>query len=101
MLNWELRVAKQMKNDCVAWGNILKLILVGPVDSLRLEHWFRRVAETIARDKRMHFGMANTLAGVFAPAQRQVLACLFWEVFGAEASHNAEVVQWPERNGKV
>ena len=40
------------------------------------------------RDKQMHYGTANMLGGTFTPEQRQVLAYLFWEIFGAEASHN-------------
>lgn len=89
-LNWELRVAREMKNDCIAWGRMLEHILNAPSEPLSLEHWFRRVAENVARDKTMHYGMASTLASVFAPAQRQVLAYLFWEVFSAAASHNRQ-----------
>jgi len=88
ILDWDLKVAKQMKRDCIAWGNILKGILSGPIDSLDLEHWFRKMARSIARDDRMHVGLATTLGWVFTAAQRQFLAYLFWEVFGAEASHN-------------
>jgi hypothetical protein len=87
-LNWELRVANQMKRDCMAWGKMLSYILAGPVDALNLEHWLRDVAERVAKDKRIHFGTANMLAGAFGPAQRQVLAYLLWQVFAAEASHN-------------
>jgi hypothetical protein len=86
----ELKVARQMKKDCIASGQILKHILDGPVDSLGLEHDFRRIAEKIAIDRRMHYGMANTLGLIFAPAQRQVLAYLLWEIFAAEASHNRQ-----------
>jgi hypothetical protein len=88
MLDWELRIARQQQKDCMAWGQMLHGILDGPVECLELEHWFRRVAESIARDKRMHYGMANTLCWIFSAEQRQVLAYLLWEVFGAEASHN-------------
>jgi hypothetical protein len=86
----ELKVARQMKKDCIIWGEMLKGIVEVPGDSLQLEGWLRRVAEKIANDKRMHYGMANTLGSTFAPAQRQVLAYLLWEVFAAEASHNRQ-----------
>jgi hypothetical protein len=86
VLDRELRVAKQVKKDCIMSGRIGKDILAGPVDPLGLEHWFRRIAERIAKDEGIHYGMANTLAGIFSPTQRQVVAYLFWEVFAAEES---------------
>jgi hypothetical protein len=86
ILDWELRVAREMKKDCIAWGQILNSILTGPVESLGLEHWFRKLAESIARDKDMNFGIANILGAVFDAEQRQVLAYLCWKIFGKEAS---------------
>ena len=83
----ELKIARQMKKDCIIWGKMLKGIVDVPGDSLQLEGWLRRVAEKVANDKRMHYGMANTLGLTFPPAQRQVLAYLLWEIFAAEASH--------------
>ena len=88
VLNWELRVARQKKKDCVVWGQMLRGILDGPVDALGLEGWFRMLARKIARDDVMHRGTATMLGWTFTPEQRQVLAYMFWEVFGAEASHN-------------
>jgi len=87
MLDWELRVAREMKNDCIAWGQMLKNILAGPVDSLSLEHWFGKIAGTVARDEKMYHGMANVLGAVFSAEQRQVLSYLLWKVFATEASH--------------
>jgi hypothetical protein len=79
-----------MKKDCIVSGQILKGILDEPVRALQLEHDLRRVADKIANDDRMHFGMATILGRTFAPAQRQVLAYLLWEIFAAEASHNRQ-----------
>jgi len=87
VLNWELRVARQKKKDCSAWGQMLHSILDGPVEALCLEHWFR-VAEKIARDDAMHRGLATMLGWTFTAEQRQVLAYLFWRIFSANASHN-------------
>jgi len=90
VLDWQLRVARQKKKDCVIWGQMLHGILNGSVDSLGLEHWLCRVAKRIARDNQMHRGTATVLGWTFTPEQRQMLAYLFWEIFGAEASHKRE-----------
>jgi hypothetical protein len=37
VLNWELRVARQKKKDCIVWGQMLRGILDGPVDALSVE----------------------------------------------------------------
>jgi hypothetical protein len=87
MLDYELKVAKAEKKDCVAWGQILRTLL-GGVDPLDLEHWFCMVAKRIARDRNMHYGTATMLGWTFTGEQRQVLAYMFWEIFGADASHN-------------
>jgi hypothetical protein len=39
ILDWELKVARAEKQDCLDWGDILRGILVC-VDPLDLEHWF-------------------------------------------------------------
>src|SRR6266849_2268952 len=88
ILDWNLRVARREKEDCIAWGNIGRGILDRPVSGLDLEHWFCDLAKRLARDRKMHYGTANILGWTFTPEQRQVLAYLFWEIFGAEASHN-------------
>ncbi len=50
---------------------------------------------TIARDSRMHYGTATMLGWTCTPAQRQMLAYFFWEIFGAQASHNRQSrAQW-------
>jgi hypothetical protein len=87
LLDWDLKVARAEKKDCIAWGEMLKTLLVR-VDALDLEHWFCMLAKRIARDKRMHYNTATMLGWTFTAEQRQVLAYLFWETFGAEASHN-------------
>ncbi|SRR6266481_1902188 len=87
MLDWELRVARAEKEDCIAWGGMVRRIF-GQVAPLDLEHWFCMLAKRIARDRNMHYGTATMLGWTFTPAQRQVLAYMFWEIFGAEASHN-------------
>ena len=56
------------------------------VDSQHLAGWFRLVAKRIAKDEGMHFSAAELLEE-FTTEQRQVLAYMFWEIFGAEASH--------------
>jgi hypothetical protein len=88
MLDWEQRVARQKKRDCIVWGQMLHGLLNGSVEPLELERWFCMVAKHIARDDRMHRGTATVLGWTFTPEQRQVLAYLLWEIFGAEASHN-------------
>jgi hypothetical protein len=93
--DWEQRVTRQKKKDCMAWGLMLRGILNGSVDPLALEHWFCMVAKHIARDDRMHRGTATTLGWIFTPEQRQVLAYFFWEIFSAEASHKRQSrAQW-------
>jgi hypothetical protein len=87
MLQLDLQIAREEKKACMAWGQMLKEILDG-VDGLGLEKWFREAAERIARDKRMHVGKATMLGWTFSREQRQILAYLFWEIFGAQASHN-------------
>lgn len=49
---------------------------------------FACLRKRIARDDVMHRGTATMLGWTFTPEQRQVLAYKFWNVFGAEASHN-------------
>jgi hypothetical protein len=87
-LDWERDIAREMKKDCISWGKMLKGILDGPVSGLALEGWFRDAAQHIARDKVMNQGRATTFGWTFTPEHRQVLGYLFWEMFGAEASHN-------------
>lgn len=87
-LNYEVKIARQKKKDCMAWGQMRRDILDGRVSSLSLEHWFRNAAKLITKDERMFFGSANFLGSVFAPGQRQVLAYKFWEMLSAKASHN-------------
>jgi hypothetical protein len=87
LLHLDLKVARAEKKDCIGWGEILKTLLVR-VDALDLEHWLWMLAKRIARDKRMHYNTATMLGWTFTAEQRQVLAYLFWEVFGAEASRN-------------
>jgi hypothetical protein len=88
MLDWELRVTREKKKDCVWWGRRLEHLLAGPVDSLTLEHWFRDVAKSVARSEKLHYGIATMLGWTFTPEQRQVLGYLFWEIFGEQASRN-------------
>lgn len=38
----------------------------------------------------MHYGTATMLGWTFTAEQRQVLGYMFWEIFGAEASHNRQ-----------
>jgi hypothetical protein len=87
-LDWELRVTKQMKKDCIAWGNMLKPILGGAVTPLKLEHDFRHLARNIAGDDKMFVGWANILADQFDSEQCHFLAYLFWQIYGEQASHN-------------
>jgi len=87
LLEWELKVAREEKRDCIAWGETLKTLLVR-VDALDLEHWLCMLAKRIARDKRMHYNTATMLGWTFTAEQRQVLAYLFWETLGADASRN-------------
>lgn len=87
LLDCELKVARAEKKDCTAWGGMLKTLLVR-VDALDLEHWLCMLAKRIARDKRMHYNTATMLGWTFATEQRQVLAYLFWEILGADASRN-------------
>jgi hypothetical protein len=89
-LRWDLDIAKQKKNDCILWGELLRRILVGPVDSHDLEVWFCQVAKRIARDGNMHDGTASRLGQTFTVNQRRVLGYMFWEIFGAEASHTRQ-----------
>jgi hypothetical protein len=89
MLDWELKVLQQKKKDCISWGQMLQGIL-GAVDALDLEHWFCMIAQHIARDDRMHYGTATMLGWTFTAEQRQVLGYMFWEIFGAHASHNRQ-----------
>ncbi len=88
MTEWELKVARAKKADCIYWGNDLKHILSGPVNGLRTEYRFAELAKKIANEKIMFHGMANTFDWTFTPEQRQVLAYLFWKIFRSEASHN-------------
>jgi hypothetical protein len=84
-LKLELETAREQKKDCIEWGKKLDYILSGFVDSQDLAGWFRLVAKRIARDEGMHFSAAELLVE-FTTEQRQVLAYMFWEIFGAEAS---------------
>ena len=88
ILEWEVAIARQKKSDCIFWGRHLQGILHGAVDSLTLEGWFRQVAQRIARDRDIHYNTATPLSWTFTPEQRQVLAYMFWQIFGEEASHN-------------
>jgi hypothetical protein len=47
-LDWDLRVTRQMKKDCIAWGEMLKPILGGAVSPLRLEHDFRGLTKCLS-----------------------------------------------------
>ena len=87
ILDYELRVARAEKGDCIAWGKMLHSLL-GGVEPLGLEHWFCMAAKRIARDRSMHHGTATMLGWTFTQEQRQVLAYMFWEIFGADASLN-------------
>jgi hypothetical protein len=89
MLDWELRVARAEKEGCIVWGGMPNGIL-GEVTPLDLEHWFCMLAKRIARDRRMHSNSATMLGWTFTPEQRQVLAYMFWQVFGEEASHHGK-----------
>jgi hypothetical protein len=89
-LDFNLRVAREKKKDCINWGKSVKNILDGQVSPLELEHRFRRLAECIARDKRMHYGIATMLGWTFTAEQRQVLAYLFWQIFAEHASRNRQ-----------
>ena len=86
-LDWELQVAKAERDECKAWGGMLKSILAG-VDSVDLEHWFSKLSGHIAGDVDMHSASAITIGWIFDPAQRQVLAYMFWEMFAQHASRN-------------
>jgi hypothetical protein len=87
LLDCDLRVAQAEKRDCIVWGEMLKTLLVR-VDALDLEHWLCALAKRIARDKRTHYNTATMLGWTFTAEQRQVLAYLFWEILGAEASRH-------------
>ena len=87
---WFLRLTQEKKNNCVSWGRMLPGILDGPVSGLNLEHWFRMVAKRIARDEKMYDGIATTLGWAFSAEQRQMLAYMFWRIFGEEASHHRQ-----------
>jgi hypothetical protein len=82
------RLAREKKKNCMGWGRQLPGILNGPVSGLDVERWFRMVARHIARDKKMYDGIATTLGWAFSAEQRQMLAYLFWEIFGEQASHH-------------
>jgi hypothetical protein len=90
----ELEVARAKRADCVSWGEQLKPILNGPVDSsLAAECQFSEMARKIAgkdAGKELFRGMANTFDLIFTPEQCRVLAYLFWEVFRSEASRNRD-----------
>ena len=86
LLDWELRVARAERKDCKAWGGLLRGIL-GHVDPINLERWFSMLSERIAgRD--MHSNSATMLGWTFSPGERQVLAYMFWQMFGENASRN-------------
>src|SRR6266571_127322 len=68
MLDWRQRVARQKKEDCIVWGQMLRGILSGGVEPLALEHWFCMVSKRIARDSRMHYGTATMLGWTCTPA---------------------------------
>jgi hypothetical protein len=85
VLEWELQVAHAEKEDCIAWGEMLRGVL-GHVDSVDLEHWFCMLAKRIAGDDRMYANMATALGWSFSPEQHRMLAYLFWRVFSEEAS---------------
>lgn len=87
-LERELTIAREKKDDCIYWGQHLRDILFGRVDAFTLERWFRLIASRIAKNGRIHSNIATPLAWTFTGEQRQILAYLFWEIFGAEASHN-------------
>jgi hypothetical protein len=73
-----------MKRLCISDGDILRRILASEVSSLELEEWFNRAAEVIANKPRLHYNTATQLGWAFTPAQRQLLAYLFWEIFRVE-----------------
>jgi len=90
-LRWDLDVTRRMKKDCIAWGNMLKPILGDAVSALQLEHDFRRLARSIARDNKMFFHWADVLADQFDKEQRHVLAYLFWKIYSEQASRNRRI----------
>jgi hypothetical protein len=87
---WYLNLAREKKKSCVVWGQMVPGILDAPVSGLSLEHWFRLIARRIARNNKMYDGWANMLNQTFAAEQRQVLAYMFWEIFGEDASHHRQ-----------
>jgi hypothetical protein len=88
-LNRELAIAGARKKSCIAWGRMLDDILAGHVEPLTLEsNWFRPVQKRIANDDKSNHGREVALGSIFTPDQRQVLAYMFWEILGEEASHN-------------
>jgi hypothetical protein len=86
-LDWEFQVAKAERDDCKAWGGMLKSIFAS-VDSLDLEHWFSKLSGHIAADLDRHSASATTLGWTFDASQHQVLAYIFWEIFAQHASRN-------------
>jgi hypothetical protein len=85
-LDWELKVARAERKDCIAWGGMLRGIL-GQVDPIGLERWFSMLSERIAAHD-MHANSATMLGWTFAPEQRQALAYMFWQIFSEEASRH-------------
>lgn len=88
MTDWFLRVARQMKQDCQLWGQLVRHILEGPISGLKLESELQLLWKRIAPRQKMHFGSANMFDWAFTPEQKQVLAYLLWELFSADASLN-------------
>lgn len=85
-LDVELAAAKNVKNLCILEGNKVRDIL-SEVTGLELEHWFSAVAARIAKKPRLHYKKATMLGWTFTPAERQVLAYLFWQVFHVQRQY--------------
>ena len=97
-LRWDLGVTRRMKKDCIAWGNMLKPILGDAVSTLKLEHDFRRLARSIARDNKMFSHWADVLADQFDKEQRHVLAYLFWKIYSEQASRNRRIRAYRQKD---
>jgi hypothetical protein len=86
----EAQIAQYKKDECIASGEKLDLILAGPFDCLSLEHYFREVDDRVASDEHLLYNLAGTLELLFTPEQIRVLGYLFWETFSEEESHKRQ-----------
>jgi hypothetical protein len=87
---WFLRLAREKKNSCIGWGKMLRNILDGDVSPLQLEHWLWLIAKRVGSGEKQVYGLATPLGRMFTPAQRQVLAYLFWEILSEHASRHRQ-----------